>query len=745
MKKTKLALLCLSTALVVSTTGALTSSIYATADTVAYSASNIFTTSSGASITSSENDYTAFVFGDKSKVTYRRDLALEWQELSSNSTRATELLGDTKTFSMTFSFDTIKFTEFNVALQTNPNNYGDEDHSENIVKFTYSNNTLYAKVNDETSKAISGVATQDLTLSLSEIDDGVASFYINGTKFGDFTNIGEKFADYKASSTSPLIPLTLSTEIEGEDVKQTIQFKSMNGQSFALDSNKQIIDNAKPVLVVNEDIKTFTLGKAIDFSYTAIDVLDKSPSKTMTYYVYDGTSDAEREYKTYTSSTTLFNTKIYAGYNAEYISIKFNLKDTASNSNDSYIEWYAPDTATKITAKSYTYNDKEVNTVASDYKYIPVTKNTANGAEYTCVTTDDNLKTSVLNKNNVDLLNYQTAVEQASKKEDGTSIQIGSGAYFYLPSMSALFDDDDTAYSSLTFSIYYRSTTKESSSTSLKYNRLKIELPDDGKYVFRVVATDKNSNSMFVYDETGKKVAISSSNVWNLDCIPEFTFNVKNTGPVIDESKEQKSGFSGVSYSITDFTIKSMNGYKSDYALYRFDIEKYNSENANNNLTYDELIANANDESYEKYWIEITEWKNVEEDDKDYISDYKYLWKPSSLTFTPVDDGYYMVKINLVDPMGLTANSFKVINIIDEVDTVTGEIYWVQDNIPSIVFGSISIALAIAIVIVFFSKPKETIYDETFVGEAAKVAENKDKQEKKTRKIRKLKSDDDQE
>lgn len=41
----------------------------------------------------------------------------------------------------------------------------------------------------------------------------------------------------------------------------------------------------------------------------------------------------------------------------------------------------------------------------------------------------------------------------------GKSIQIGTGAYYYLPSLRSLISDADCGYTELTFDVYYKNQT----------------------------------------------------------------------------------------------------------------------------------------------------------------------------------------------------------------------------------------------------------------------------------------------
>lgn len=118
-------------------------------------------------------------------------------------------------------------------------------------------------------------------------------------------------------------------------------------------------------------------------------------------------------------------------------------------------------------------------------------------------------------------------------------INAGSGNYFYLPSLEDLIEDDETTYSGLNFNIYYKtqSSSTSNSNTGKDYDDLEIEVASAGIYSFRVVVSDNSGNPMKMY-YNGRLVSVTSSNVWDIDAIPEFTFTVYNRGASI--GKERK-------------------------------------------------------------------------------------------------------------------------------------------------------------------------------------------------------------
>ena len=51
-------------------------------------------------------------------------------------------------------------------------------------------------------------------------------------------------------------------------------------------------------------------------------------------------------------------------------------------------------------------------------------------------------------------------------EEAAADVNAGSNSYFYLPSLRGLIADDDTGYANLQFTIYYKTSSSSSASTS---------------------------------------------------------------------------------------------------------------------------------------------------------------------------------------------------------------------------------------------------------------------------------------
>ena len=106
----------------------------------------------------------------------------------------------------------------------------------------------------------------------------------------------------------------------------------------------------------------------------------------------------------------------------------------------------------------------------------------------------------------------------------------GSNSYIYFPSFKWMIGDNN-GYRNLKFTISYKTPSSDTASTSssLSYNALKLSASNAGKYEFKIFANDKAGNTMKYYLD-GELVSVSSSNVWDIEEIPSFTFEIANKG-----------------------------------------------------------------------------------------------------------------------------------------------------------------------------------------------------------------------
>ncbi len=679
-----------------------------------YSASNVFTATASDMIVSEANKDVQFVFSDnKGKVNYNRDLAYQWYTKGDNDAAPTA-----NYFSMEFSFvEPTDFTKFTIKFQSVEYNKTADGVTENEIVF-FNDNSAYSfavRNNDEKDVEDSALTKTSLT-SLSNLkiaftsrnDGGEYGVSINGEEKGFFTNIGGAYADYSSGVT----PLSFSAEVP-ENKSLKIDFKSLNGQSFALNAEGVVEDKTAPVLVLNEDIKNFVLGtKLLDFSYETIDVCDSTVTKSINYSQYDPDATGEPTYSTLTSTIRIFDKATYKTEGKEYVSIKFELNDDEANKETYHVAWYADDYATDVETKD-------------GVDYLSVIKD-KDAPVYVCIDTGANNK-QTLNEDNQAYKDYVKAVDAAVE-----DLSAGDGHSFYLPALHELIQDVNTPYTSLSFTIYYKTDASSSTSTksNLAYNALEIPLNSAGGYQFKVVASDKQGNVIDFY-QNGRLIKVDSNNVWDIDAIPAFSFYVENNGLQVEEVEELSYAYMYSNYSVDKFEIKGLSGYETEYQLYYLDGVSFND------ISYEDMVAFANycheNEIEEKDFVtellkfanktdlkdvainNIKDWDSdgPTDEDKDGWDEHdnRYEWKSSPLSFTPQENGYYIVSLKAADAdVAGTVYAYQVVYAASEVDKAYGETYWIENNVVTIVFAVIAILSAIGAVVVWITMPsKETV------------------------------------
>lgn len=595
-------------------------------------------------------------------------------------------------------------------------------------------------------------------------DSGAAGAALEEGFVGKFTNIGGYFLDYRsASSTTPNTPITFTAEIPDSEEEQLVLMRSLNKQSMALNSSNRVDDNAPAVLVLNEDLYAFKLGKKFSLSYEAIDVCDDNVTVTREYYMLKTEKDesgnpvyympnekaitaedddrAKYNYKGLTTYTYFLPTQENPNQE-EYVSIRFKLDDD-TDENDTYVllSWYANSAAKKPLdctgyeefenqdgtkdirqiegTREFTFIKVNRDDEGPHYKYLEAKKAESDAGKNENVVTNDEFHDAVSA--------YQRAVNE---RAEATSA--GTGAYIYLPSLRDLIASKNAGYRNLKFSVYYYKpgSTGASSQTSLSYNALKLEVDKEGDYRFRVIAQDASSNAMKYYDEEGELVTVTSNNVWDIEGIPEFTFHISYSGPTIEDPEEQSLGYKNDRYSFEKFKIIALSGYQTEYTLYRYD--ELNATTAGvSKPTYSDFVKNAStyfeqfselDEALtdktKKILYEISTYQSdVTEDDeaKWNRTDNDYHWDPdSSLSFIPQQAGFYVLKLVVEDYNypGETAVQYQVIEVRNPIDKIPGQSQWLRENVVSVVLFSISGVLAIVVVVLFLVKPSEKRVEE---------------------------------
>ena len=644
-------------------------------------ADEIFTTSGGASL-DSEGDYLTFTTGsadDGMSVSFRRNLALKWYAFDGEPAVGGDFAAHY--FELTFALENTDFDSFTVALESTQMSMSKEGKTTNEIVFTPNGSSLTAVVNGE-EEGVTVPASGEITVTLSEPAgaEGYGNFLvsINGEEAGTFTNIGRYYAQYASSSAdTPITPLTFSADTDGE---VTFEVRSLNGQSFALEGG-EVTDDAAPVLVIDSEIKQILLGTETDFDTVAIDVCSSTVT-TDRFYLADGTPATSDEgepvdpafedgdlvgYNDFESDKRFFETD-FGGNMSGAVSIAFELTDGNANSAYYFIEWYASERDENGHIR-VVHPETVVDTPTISFE---------------------------------DPSDYQAEVDAAAVDEDGNSVQVGEGAYYYLPSLRSYVFDATCGYTDMTFNVYYRTYASDTESTSGAYDELRIELTEDGLYEFRVVPVNRAGNAMIGQFENGE-AAITSSNVWDAENLTTFRFRVSYNGPSIEEPEEGEIGYVDVAYDFEDFDIIAMGDYETRYKLYRLEL----NEGASPASVSEVFAAEGSTVTENSFgtWVEIGAYDDeLREDEGDNV----YEWDPDgSLSFIPQGIGYYKLTVEVASANMPVATASQIVNVTSEADIVPEITYWLQENLTSVIFLGIGVLCLIGIVIVLLIKPKD--------------------------------------
>ena len=753
--------------------------VTASADTAATTCAitDMFTPSS-ASAKADEADNTKLVFSYEKagSVAYRRrNLALKWFDTN----------GQKQFMTLEFTLDE-NFKEVSFVIESTSAWSVKDGKAVNTVKFTKDSEGVKVQVNEQAATTVEN-PTAALTLSLGEGSAyGEFDVKLNGSSIGTFENIGENYAKYVGSGTK-IAPLTINAEPAENAEKTQIVFSSINAQSLALTDGK-ITDNADPVLVVNDEIGSFVLGTGFSVDYVVIDVVDESvDTPKMTYYQYNP-EDADAEelpYKTLTKSTssttgTYFMETTYdanwktAGQDGhtvdsksvyevngglEFVSIKFELKDDALKNADKGVvydlAWYAMETAKPAAVEAGGKQDIEYikldrNTEGAYYTFLK-TEKTA-GADGELGTKDDIWVNSIADEYKE---TYQTIIgryqELIEKAAEGILAGSASDADVNFPEVTGLINDNN-GYKNLKFTICYRSSTTSATSTSaLSYNALKLRASKSGDYEIKIYATDKANNPM-MYALDGELVEVNSSNIWDIEEIPSFTYHIENTGIKVQDGTSSTSRKETVTldktFTLSSFTVLGADSPVSEYTLYK--VVGNVSESALYSITFEDIAKKAetvskgdmSDAEFYKHVYElclgsegalkaINPYNAKIDKDNDAeawnASDNKYNWNATSKSFVAAEEGCYVIIGVFTDPAvaAQKAAAYKVVLVEGPEDIIKGETEWLKNNIASVILFGVAALMLIAIVVLLLVKPSDETLEDLDKEENAEKAEEK--------------------
>ena len=697
-------------------------------------------------------------------VSIKRNLAYKWFAEA----------GKASYLSMTVAFGNLDFNTVDFEIKSE-STLTDEE-SVNIVRFAKNDEgkVIVFVVEDDASeteiaaaKAAATVleiqANEDVTIALTEEKkDANDEDYkydqfgvkVNDTVIGKFTHVGANYG------TNPLT-------IKATGAEAVVYLSDISGQSFSNivtegegeAANEMITDTAAPVIVANETLNSLLLGAKFEFSYTAVDVLETSSNVTEVdkYYQYNPT-DTEATYNDVGSSRYFMDTvyekdgvktSVYKEYGNEYVSIQITAKDktftgaendAGHEANVIDLAWYAEEGATET-----------LKIGEQDILFIKVNESKS-GAYYKEYT------------------EAQVEAYNAALAKEAEDVFVGTGATIDLPSLDG-FIEDDNGYKGLKFTICYNT---ESSNNLTKgpvaYNSLELPTTTVGKYEFKVFATDKAGNAMKAMLD-GEEVEVTSSNIWDIEEIPTFKFEVKNKGLRVEEDKNADAEDRTItkvldqSYSFSGLTVVGGSNQQSEFALYKVDMEAYNrTVNSEEKQLTAELLASI---AYEDIRVEMLKTLHEVKDGKymdlhkaTYVNllakklgtsaakvekcftlvevydaeneeaeDNKYEWKKSGNSFKTAEEGEYLIFADYWDnllPTTSRAVAYKLVIVESKVDKIKGETQWMKDNLVSVILFAIAAVMLVLIVILLCIKPS----DETLEDVDKEVSKKKEKQNK---------------
>lgn len=729
-----------------------------------YSLTNIFSASTATiaaeKLEGDETKTAKFTIKDSGSVSIKRNLAYKWFVGA----------GEARYLTMTYAFGNLDFKTVDFVIESESSLT--EEDSENIVRFVKNDEgkILVFVVEDGASEdeikeaqtnaiELTIAANEEFTIALTEekkdVNDEDYKYdqfgvKVNDKVIGKFTHVGANYA------TNPLT-------IKASGAEAVVYLSDISGQKFdnivtegeGTAAMEMVADTAAPVIVANETLNALLFGAKFDFSYTAVDVLETSSNVTEVdkYYQYNP-NDTKAEYSDVGSSRYFMDTvyekdgvktSVYKEYKNEYVSIQITAKDKtftgAENDADHAaavidLAWYAEDGATQ----TWKVGEKDV-------LFIKVNES-KQGASY------------------IDYTEAQVIAYNTALAKEAAEVYAGTGSTMDLPSLDG-FIEDDNGYKGLKFTICYKTESANNLTKGpVAYNSLEIPTTTVGKYQFKVFATDKAGNAMQATFD-GKTVDVTSSNIWDIEEIPVFEFEVMNKGLRVEESKSAdeddrtETKVLDQTYSLSGITVVGGSNQKSEFALYKVDMEAYNSKISGTakQLTSDMLASIAYEDIRTEMMKTLHEVKDgkymelhlatykqllakklgadvkatdldacftkveaydssISQDDKAAwdASDNKYEWQKSGTSsFKTAEEGEYLIFGDYRDdllPTTSRAVAYKLIVVESKVDTIKGETEWLKNNLVSVILFSIAAVMLVLIIILLLIKPSdETLED----------------------------------
>ncbi len=285
--------------------------------------------------------------------------------------------------------------------------------------------------------------------------------------------------------------------------------------------------------------------------------------------------------------------------------------------------------------------------------------------------------------NKLNALIYEFDAEGNKK----TKLSIGSGEYLTLTAdmFRNLVSDDVSSFDNLDHVIYYWAPGAEEQTVTT----YKIPLNSEGVYTFYVLFSDQAGNSMdkdnfYTVSVDDQNVVIDREYKGYM-----FTFSVEDNTTLSISASTPGYGYTGIEYNASSFKIVG-----SDHT------EVYK-------LFYSASDIAEDDEG----WVEIVRKDNAKDENAEY-NGYTYeeiqsIAYDGKLNFVPDKVGFYKLVCTTYSKMSSdSAEKAVVIEVKDQVKTVTPDNKWFENNVWSVVFLGVGTLCLVAIIVILCVKPK---------------------------------------
>lgn len=293
--------------------------------------------------------------------------------------------------------------------------------------------------------------------------------------------------------------------------------------------------------------------------------------------------------------------------------------------------------------------------------------------------------------------------EKINPEDEDVLLSIGDS--YTIPSLEAVIDTGAFAYSQYKRNLYYAipggssySTTNASGNTDLKINITKVggyrfyvlfslDAIDGKSFIITTKNTQEYADGFYkIKDDNGNYLFTSGSGdtikfykdedltdeykgeVTKAELVvPVFEFTIENAGPKIEMPSYQEKGYINLKYNVKGIEVTGNDVDTTYTLLYR--------EN------------------------QTAEWETATEE----YDDVKH-------TFTPTKQGYYKVKVEVIDVDGKTAKAETASIVVTEklvkVQYKTSFKNWLSVNLVPFIFLCLSGACLIAIIVLLLITPK---------------------------------------